>query len=233
MIEEMIEGKKPERKGESEVAPRVDEATRQKEIEVARAKKDRNSKIRASLRARKIRMLEDPSAIMFLARTREGRMMAKIVSPFDRLVNSVRMRAGTTIPVEKAVELLREVENFTQRLGELERSLSAGVSLPHGTGGVSYETPESKMLMAENDSSYVYLPRSEESKKMVHIIKRIDPMLMQYRTVCTDLERASDAIMKTVKAVVEFHNLTQKIADLAKAEYIHPKGIKSMFSAEA
>ena len=89
------------------------------------------------------------------------------------------------------------------------------------------------MLMAENNSSYVYLPRSEESKKMVHIIKRIDPMLMQYRTVCTDLERASDAIMKTVKAVVEFHNLTQKIADLAKAEYIHPKGIQSMFSAEA
>ncbi|MFA5180422.1 MAG: hypothetical protein WC405_03820 [Syntrophales bacterium] len=195
---------------------------------------DREDKaaVAASVLNRKVRLVGDPMAIVLAPRSREGHLIVKIMFGFDRVVNSMRMKAGVSIPIDKVVESLRSTEEFTLRLDSLTRTLSELSSNSYGIGSYQYETPESRRLLAERRSSYVFVPRTEEGRKIALLIKRIDPLLIQCRTTCTDFTRAGEVITGVIGAFVDFNELTRQLAKTAKVDYGAPKGIITLVSAK-
>ena len=193
------------------------------DLEKISAEKIEKKRIAADIQARKLELQSNPRSILLLPLTKEGHMMVKILYGFDKIMNAIRMQAGTAIPIEQVVSHLEEADKFIQHYELIAVSLSDGNF--RGTGTYQSENPESREFLVRSRSSYVILPRCEESNKMAKLIKRVDPLLMQCRSTCTDFSRVGDTINGIVKGVGGFHELTQRLAVAAKKIYEHPKGI--------
>ena len=191
--------------------------------------KEQKASIGVATRDRKVRMVnENPKAIVLAPKTREGHMTVKMLFGFDRAVNTIRQKAGTGIALEKVAGYIHAAQEFTDRCTQLSLSLS------DGNGNQSfhqYETPEQRMAQALKRSSYVIDPRTEEGRKMAMLIKRIDPLLVQYRATCMDFMQGAAAIMNVLKLVGDFNTLTKTLSAAAKTEYVEPKGIKILLAA--
>lgn len=185
------------------------------------------------VQARKMRQVEDPSSIVLDPKSRECHVLVRVMFVFNRAVVKIRMKAGLSIPTDKVDESLRQAEEFNQRLVLLTGMLSEMSSNPYGTGSYQYETPEMKRLLAAKRSSYVFIPGTEESKKVAMHIKRIDPLLQYIRKTCTDFERAAAPINRAIQTVIDFNSLTQQLTKTARLKYEYTKGLLALENAIA
>ncbi|MEI7636044.1 MAG: hypothetical protein WCJ37_01970 [Syntrophus sp. (in: bacteria)] len=194
----------------------------------------RDTATTARIAARKMRDVENPASIVIDPRTREGHMMVKLMFLYDRAVSAIRMKAGLSITIDKVNESLLQANEFTQRLDALTGMFSemSGIN-PYGTGTFQYETPEAKRLLAARPRSYVFIPQSEEGRKVALSIKRIFPLLIHIRTTSTDFARAGAAITSIIQSIVDFCNLSEQLLKTAKLDYEIPKGMGALVSAAA
>lgn len=186
---------------------------------------DENKTVEAIIE-RKMRLVENPSSLVIAPRTREGHMMAKIIFVFDKVVNQIRLKAGTYIPIEDVTASLKNVRTFISRFEAALKSL--GDDNYAGTADSSrytWENPETRKILAAKRTTYVFLPKTEEGRQAALILKRFDPLLLQFRATCTDFEKAQKILDSIIGTISDFHRLTVELSSLANVQYRAPKGL--------
>jgi len=178
------------------------------------------------IREKKMRLLENPVSVVIAPKTREGHLLTKILFGFDKVVNQIRLRAGSYIPIPEAASSLREAGEFIAGFEGLARSLG------DGGYGSQWETEETRRMLAARRSTYVFLPRTEEGKRMALLLKRFDALLMQFKTTCLDFEKIGKTLADITDAISGFHNLTAKLATSARVEYRSPRGLSNYVKGE-
>ncbi len=172
---------------------------------------------------RKLRMLEEnpSSAVVLAPKTVEGHIMVKMLFGFDRVINKLRMSAGSRTRVEDVVKMMGHVNNVISALERVSASLG-GNNVP-----TIYESPEIKRMLAERANSYVFIARSEEGQQTAYHIKRLDPQLVQLRTTCTDFTRVDKAVADISQVIRTMNDVATDIAKQIHVDYFPPKGMGS------
>ncbi len=179
---------------------------------------------REAIIERKLRLVENPSSIVIAPKTREGHTFVKILFAFDRAVSRIRLRAGTYIKVQDAVACLKQAEGFITRLNELILSLGDG----RGVWGSYFEDLETKKMLAGKVSTYVILPRTSEGKEVALMIKRLDPAILQFRSICTDFARSEDILRNLTETIMNFDMMVQRLSSLASIPYTTPRDLGTL-----
>jgi len=175
---------------------------------------------------RKLMLVDNPSSIVVTPRTREGHLLMRMTFGFDRAMGQLRQRIGTYIDIQASMEKVRMVEDFISGFKELIDS-SGGGENPFSW---VYENPEVRRVIANERSSHVILPRTNEAREITLLIKRFDPMLFQFRSTCTDFSKSEEVIRKVVRIVLQYDNLIREISSLVGTNYDQPREISFLKS---
>jgi len=168
--------------------------------------------------------IANPMAIVIAPKTREGHALVRIAMRYDKVINRLRMNGGTSVPINKVMSCLTKAREFHLKMQSILASLSDGQSV--GYFMVSQmDTPDSRLLLIQQRTSYVYLPSSSEGREILHMIKRMDPMLVQYRTTCEDYEKVGQAVRIVLEAVTSFDSLMIDLSKTANVPYESPKNM--------
>lgn len=179
---------------------------------------------REAIIERKLRLVENPSSIVIAPKTREGHTFVKILFAFDRAVSRIRLRAGTYIKVQDAVSCLKQAEGFIASLNELILSLGDG----RAAFGSYFEDPETKKMLAGRLSTYIILPRTSEGKEVALMIKRLDPAILQFRSICTDFARSEEILKNLIETIMNFDMMVQGLSSLASIPYDPPRDLGTL-----
>lgn len=172
------------------------------------------SETREKIIERKLKLSENPLSIVLAPRTKEGHVLAKVLFPFDKAVNQIRMKVGTYISIDTATEALRRADAVLSRMERFTES----------DGMFFSETPQMKRILAEKLTTYVFLPRTEEGKRAAAAVKRLDSWMVQFRTTCSDFSKAGKTLREFASLVGEFISLTDYLASKVQMEFKVPKG---------
>ncbi|HOL44409.1 MAG TPA: hypothetical protein PLN56_10105 [Methanoregulaceae archaeon] len=178
----------------------------------------------------KMKLANDPNAIVFVPHTREGHILQKILYRYDKALNVVRRRAGYSLDFDQvnlimadALEASNQIERAVRLLSEFNPGTTPVHHLPQ-----IFESPDQRRAMAQSYNSYVFIPRTNESRKLIQQIIRIDAQLVHCRTTCTEFVRFAEVYSEVAKAIVNFNNRTEAISKLAGLPYEPPEGITSI-----
>ena len=196
----------------------MDEVVQQKD-EAGGMKAEGNERV--EITERRIRLVEDPQSIVIAPKTREGHVLVRLVFGLDRAVSRIRHRAGTYINVQDAVARLKKVEEFISEFNEFVNSFGDGRMF----WGFFYETLEMKRMLARMRNTHILLPRTNEAKEVVLLVKRLDPALLQFRNTCTDFAKAEELFRKLIETIKKFDLLIQELSSLVNIPYDRPRDI--------
>lgn len=167
---------------------------------------------------RKLRLAENPLSIALAPKTTEGHAMVKILFGFDKAVNHLRLKAGTYIPMSDVQASMKEINGV---VGKLESTTKL-----FGDDGVGFgfgaESGVTKRTLAINSGTYVFLPRTREGKAISLLLKRLDPMLMRFRTTCNDFSKAEKVLNQLMGVIGDFDTVTGKLLALCRMSYESP-----------
>ncbi len=66
--------------------------------------------------------IKDPSSILILHRTTEGRILSNLLFPFDKIVQRLRRGAGDQVPMETVHAVQVRIENWMEQCRALLQS---------------------------------------------------------------------------------------------------------------
>lgn len=201
----------------------MDEVIQQKDeagIEVKGKEKGREA-ITEAVMERRLRLVEDSQSIVIAPKTREGHVLVRLVFGLDRAVSRIRHRAGTYINVQDAVAHLRKVEEFISEFNDFVNSFGDSRMF----WGFFYETLEMKKMLARMRNTHILLPRTNEAKEVVLLVKRLDPALLQFRNTCTDFAKSEELFRKLIETIKKFDLLVQELSSLVNIPYDRPRDI--------
>lgn len=69
---------------------------------------------------------KDPSSILILHRTTEGRILSNLLFPFDKIVQRLRRGAGDQVPMETVHAVQVRIENWMEQCRALLQSFGVG-----------------------------------------------------------------------------------------------------------
>jgi len=196
----------------------MDEVIQQKD-EAGGMKAEGNERV--EITERRIRLVEDPQSMVVAPKTREGHVLVRLVFGLDRAVSRIRHRAGTYINVQDAVARLKKVEEFISEFNEFVNSFGDGRMF----WGFFYETLEMKRMLARMRNTHILLPRTNEAKEIVLLVKRLDPALLQFRNTCTDFAKSEEFFRKLIDTIKKFDLLVQELSSLVNIPYDRPRDI--------
>jgi len=188
--------------------------------EVKGKEKDREA-ITEAVTERRLRLVEDSQSIVIAPKTREGHVLVRLVFGLDRAVSRIRHRAGTYINIQDAVAHLRKVEEFIGEFNDFVNSFGDGRTF----WGFFYENLEMKKMLARMRNTHILLPRTNEAKEVVLLVKRLDPALLQFRNTCTDFAKAEELFRKLIETIKKFDLLVQELSSLVNIPYDRPRDI--------
>jgi len=181
---------------------------------------------------RKLRLLQDPAAFLILPSNKEGHAAVKVLFAFDKAMAGIRKNAGkVSLPLEMASEAMNKSVQFENHLQDLIRSIEEEVR----HSALSYlpprvETMEEKIELAKSRNSYVFLPRSEEGRKVGLFLKKLGPLMFRYRATCQDFMRAAHLLQQSINVTKDLLTLTKELAKLTRTKkggVTTPKGYES------
>lgn len=172
---------------------------------------------------RKVRMAEDPLSLVLAPKTREGHILVKILFGFDRAVNQVRMKAGTFLAMDESLKMLNKAAKPLLSIEKIASDLSNNNGTKAGYGYSTKEDYQAKIMLAQRKTTYAFLPRTEEGRKVAEGIKVLDPRLLEFRTKCTDFSQTAVVIKDVLALISEFDTVTTSISKFAGVEYEAPK----------
>jgi hypothetical protein len=195
---------------------------------------DREQKRKERIDDKLRRLEQNPRASVLAPRTREGHWLVNILFWYDRAMNTTRLQLGLPgFSMEKWRENAEKIKVFKKRAEELLSIMGSGYSRSFNITFFNTETAETKRILAMENSSYVFQPRSEEGTEMARYIQVFDQALLQLRTGNTDLigdiGKAEDLFREVMKLVADFHVLTKDLCSGVRMRgdrgYRGPNGI--------
>ncbi len=174
----------------------------------------------------RLRVVENPNSIVIAARTREGLILSDLTYNLDRAVSRIRRNSGTFIPVQSVIEALKKVDNFIKEFSQFVNSVFADGGIP------IYESFETKKaLVSSFRRALVFNPRSQEAREVAHLVKRLDPSLVEFRNTCTDFSRSEQLFKKLIDLIIKFDFLVNELFSLLKIPYTSSKTLKALLRA--
>lgn len=173
---------------------------------------------------RKVKMAENVSSLVIAPKTREGHILVKTLFGFDRAVNQIRMKAGTFLVMKDAMEWLNKANSPVKSIDAIAKGLggaSGATSNVYSYAG--REGASEKLMLARRKTTYVFLPRTEEGRLIAEGIKKLDPLLLEFRTKCTDFTQATTVFKDILSLVSDFNKVTEGLAVFAGTKYESPK----------
>lgn len=199
------------------------EAAVQESTGVGKAPHKKGVRTQEEIIQRKLRMAEDPFSLVIAPKTREGHILVKILFGFDRAVNQVRMKAGTFLPMDKSMQMLNTAAKPLASIEKISNALNNNAGASVGYGYSTKEDYQAKIMLAQRKTTYAFLPRTEEGRKVAEGIKVLDPRLLEFRTKCTDFSQTAVVIKDVLALISEFDTVTTSISKFAGVEYEAPK----------
>jgi hypothetical protein len=190
------------------------------EVRTEEKEKDRRERIQERI-SRKLSLIEDPNSVIVSPLTREGQILLRMTYGFDRVLARLRRNFGTQFDLAETVERMKKVEEFMNEFRDFV----------NGSGGIFlgfYETPEMKKAMAQRRNSRVINPRNNEGKEIALLIKRLDPMLYQFRSTCTDFQKLEEVVNRVVRIILKFDTLVSELSSFVGADYEAPPELSSL-----
>jgi len=196
-------------------------------------KGERDEKERAAIIERRLKLVEDPQSVVIAPKTREGHVLVRLVFGLDRAVSRIRLRAGTYVNIQDAVVCLKKVEGFIGEFTNLVNSFGGGEGGGDGRtpSGFSYENFETKRMLAQMRNAHIIIPRTNEARGVVFLIKRFDPALLQFRNACTDFAKSEQLFRKLIETIRDFNVLVGELFSLLNIPYEQPRDIKPLLAS--
>lgn len=185
-------------------------------------KEEKRKESKEEIINRKLRFSENPSSIVLAPKTKEGHVLTKILFGFDRAVGRIRLSTGTYISVQDAVGALKKGSEIVASFKEVTSLLGDG----GGFYGAFFEDLETKRMLARKPTTYILIPKSNEAKEIALLIKRFDPLLLQFKNTCTDFSKSEELFGKISDLIKRFDSLARELSLLAKTPYESPKHIE-------
>ncbi|HOE19209.1 MAG TPA: hypothetical protein PLB95_00650 [Syntrophales bacterium] len=173
---------------------------------------------------RKMIEVANPMSLVIAPKTREGHAMIKIAMRYDKAINRLRLNGGTTVAISAVMSCLEKAREFHGKMNALLTSLSDGSGISTFMSS-QMDTPDTRLLLAQQRSSYVYLPSTSEGREMMYMIKRLDPLLVQYRTTCDDYEKVGRVVRVVLQTISSFSDLTMYLSKTINYQYEPPKNM--------
>lgn len=171
----------------------------------------------------KKRLLENPDSIVIAPHTQEGFIFAKLLLIADKYIWLLRKKAGVTIDLEIVEQHLDRVNKYIRSMEELV-----------GPGDVwrSGFTAEDKYKLGMLKRSFVFVPRTAESRLLISQFKRIDPLLVHMRATqpVEELTKKAKVIAEKIR---EFDELIKDIANTVDSKLFKKEAEKVYYKTPA
>ena len=181
----------------------------EKESEIKLRKEER--------RKNKLARAADPRSIAIAATMAEVEAMLKVLLNCDRILNTLKRGAGTFIAVDVVRQQVNLVEGIIHKLEVFIARINTMYVPNNGSFGEVMESMEVKMNLAQRDRSWVLIPRGDESRKIVLLLKVLDNTLLNFKTTCP-----IDAVEVNVGIIIEiareFYQITEGMAKITREE---------------
>lgn len=176
---------------------------------------------------KRLRIAENHQSIVIAPKTREGHILVDLAFSLDRIVNQIRLRAGTYINIQDVVSSLKRVDEFIREFREFVNSFGL-LGGDGGIGGSVFDSHEMKRALVSLRSSRVILPRTNEAREVILLVKRLDPAMVQFRSSCTDFSKSEELFKKLVNLLEKFYLLVQDLSYEFKIHFRNPKELGSL-----
>lgn len=167
------------------------------------------------------RRLQDPMTILLVPRTSEGRMLANLLFPFDKVLHRLRRGAGDRIELVAVHSVLMRVDQWVERVKLL---LAAW-----GMGHTEWQLRETsrdlhdREKLATRKSAVVITPRVQDTAKLSPFIRGLDEGLLRIRMHADDLGRYHKQFEEVADLILGLHKIVGEAATLTATDYV-PRG---------
>jgi hypothetical protein len=160
---------------------------------------------------------KDPTSILILHRTTEGRILSNLLFPFDKIVQRLRRGAGDQVPMETVHAVQIRIENWMEQCRALLQSFGVG------NNAWQWKEPASdiheRMELAGRKNAVVIVPRVQDTAKVVPLIRALDDTMLRIRMEAEDLSKYKDQFRLLGDLVVGLHQIIQHGARVTDTEY--------------
>ena len=160
---------------------------------------------------------KDPTSILILHRTTEGRILSNLLFPFDKIVQRLRRGAGDQVPMETVHAVQVRIENWMEQCRALLQSFGVG------NNAWQWKEPASdiheRMELAGRKNAVVIIPRVQDTLKVVPLIRALDDTMLRIRMEAEDLSKYKDQFRLLGDLVVGLHQIIQHGARVTDTEY--------------
>ena len=162
-------------------------------------------------------MIQNPSSMVILFRSRECRAAIGTIYGFDRAMNKIRNMAGMFMPIEEAMDYQEKAANYIVLLEETIRGFFGGGDFDIYRIG-QYKNQAAKQILASESYSSVIIPRAPEAEKICRLLEQLDPILANVKQI-SDFSKTGPIIEKTAEVMLQFHLLTGELSKAAGIDY--------------
>ena len=173
---------------------------------------------------RKVRFArEEPDSIFIVPFAKQDRFaMVYMARSADRLINTIKRKAGFTLSFEAAKKLLKVVDKFAEELWNHALSLTPRL---HNFNRQRWrdlnDTKEEKMRLAHRRTSYAIVPRSEEAAQIAMAVKIIENRHLEIRQT-GNLDEIEKVTEDYKNLLTSFDTFLGKLAKELGIEYDSP-----------
>ncbi len=175
---------------------------------------------------KKMSMIQNPSSMVILFRSRECRAAIGTIYGFDRAMNKIRNMAGMFMPIEQATDYQEKAANYIVLLEETIKGFFRGGDFDIYRIG-QYKSQAAKQILASESYSSVIIPRAPEAEKICRLLEQLDPILANVKQI-SDFSKTGPIIKKTAEVMFQFHHLTEELSKAAGIDYRPSKGMEAL-----
>jgi hypothetical protein len=184
----------------------------------------------------RVERAKQPSSIVLSPHTAQGNAIADMFYPFDKALNSIRMKAGLYIPVPDVNKRLQAIAALQEKAADIIGTF--GGAKPTLDSFAPFEEDGAfKLMLAAQRGSRVFTPRTREVRVMARVLNELDPLIMRSRGNMDDVEKSKDFFEALVKFMLDFHKVATDLCRLAnensgtrerKIEYRIPRAVNDI-----
>lgn len=167
------------------------------------------------------RRLQDPMTIVLVPRTSEGRMLANLLFPFDKVIHRLRRGAGDRIELAAVHSVLMRIDQWVERMKVLLNAFGMGHS-EWQLRETARDIQEREWL-ATRKGAVVITPRVQDTAKLCPYIRGLDEGLLRIRMHADDLSSHRKQFEEVADLILGLHRIIGEGAALTSTDYV-PRG---------
>ena len=181
----------------------------------------------------KRKRLENPDCIVIAARVLDTHLLAQMLVPLDKSMNTMRIRAGGySISIEDVAHSGTSISAWIEKAKKLSNDLS-----PRSRFAVVLDVDSVKEneILANQRNTYAFVPTTPEGASLARMIKVLDASFLEFRTKAPmqDSALVNEAFNAVKGLIREFYDMTKHMTRKTNTRFTPPKAYPSYISRGA